>query len=265
MTGIRDRERVNKSTTAINVNPRIKQRLEKVKTQKKRTRLRKLIALIVAVSFLALSLWVLFGPLTKVNVIYISNVGPYSKQYIINTAGLENHPNLVTINPSNIDQKLKSLSFVDNCSVSFMIPDGLKIDITYRQPIAYWKYNSSYYEIDPTGRVLARTLLKPPLIEVSGINTSVVSGQFLSAKYRYLISVVNAVIKDHINYVSGVDLGANGDVNLKLSPVGTALLGQSGDLEQKLVALNTLYNQIKLVSGEVIDLSVPQSPVTYIN
>jgi len=245
------------------INPRLTKRILEVKQAKRRRFKKKLLAFFVSVAFLSFCLWVLFGPITQAKVIKISSTGPYSRAEILKAAGLSSHPNLISINVGEVKNSLEKLPFVNNALVNISIPDSVTITLSYRSPIAYWAFQNSYFEIDSTGRVLKILKTEPNLLKITGINTRLRLGGWLAKKYDFLLAVARAVVFDHFNYVNEVDLSSSLAVKLYLKPSGTVLLGFSGQLNQKLLALNTLYNQGKLTGGQTVDLTVPQMPVIY--
>jgi hypothetical protein len=284
------------------IDPRIKERRTAVVRQAGRRRRRFLLIAVVAVAVVAGAWFFLHTKVLAARVVTVVGSVHTPDAEIVAAAGLGGHPPLIDVDTGAVAAKVEQLPWVATAAVSRDWPDGVRIVVTERTPVAAVsvtapagsataggtaaagatpagatpstttttapptpstgpKGTAAWALVDGTGRVLADTPSPPAgLVHVVGAAAAGAAGSTLSAD-RPALAVAASLPKAFAGQVTEVDATAGGQVTLKLTSPVTVNLGTPAQLSQKYEDVAAVLAGAPLTAGDVIDVSVPGSPV----
>jgi hypothetical protein len=281
------------------IDPRIKERRTAVVRQAGRRRRRILLVVVVAVAVVAGAWFFLHTKVLAARVVTVAGSVHTPDAEIVAAAGLGAHPPLIDVDTGAVAAKVEQLPWVATAAVSRDWPDGVRIVVTERTPVAAVsatapagsaatggaaaagatpagatpsttppttattgpKGTPAWALVDGTGRVLADTPSPPAgLVHVAGAAAAGTPGTMLAAD-RPALAVAESLPKAFAGQVTEVDATAGGQVTLKLTSPVTVNLGTTGQLSQKYEDVAAVLAGAPLTAGDVIDVSVPGSPV----
>ena len=110
--------------------------------KKRRFNFKKFIIFIVLIILLSLVVYKLFNTKTK-NIVILNN-DYYSDDEILDTAGIYNYPNFLTLNSSRIKKKLEKLDLVDEVKIKKKFGFILQIDVKENKILYYIRSKDEY-------------------------------------------------------------------------------------------------------------------------
>ncbi len=248
------------------MDPRIQARRAEVGRRRVRRR-RTALGVALGVIIVAVGAWfVLHSSLFSAKVLVVRGATHESPTQVLAAAGLRGHPPLLDVDPGAAAARLEALPWVASASIARHWPDGVTVTVTERVPAAEIAVPgapaaSAWAEVDRTGRVLATTATPVPGLRVlqapvhPGAPGSVL-GTGAAPGLRVLASLPPAFAAQ----VTGVSVGAAGQVSLSLSSPVTVVLGDTSELAAKYEDVAAVLAGAPLTAGDVIDVSVPESP-----
>lgn len=235
-----------------------------------RRRLRRVVIASAAVGLVVVVLLLLHTPLFSARVISVTGVHSHtSTAEIVDAAGLEGHPPLISVDPGVAARQVEALPFVGSAEVERRWPDGVKVVVTERVPKALIAGpGSSWSIVDASGRtleVLPSQKLPPGLIVLSVHTTTGVVrparvGRTLGDDAAFALQVCRTLPPAFAAQVVSVTEAPDGTVSLGLNSRITVLLGTDSDLSAKYEDVAAIIAHASLRGATVIDVTVPQSP-----
>jgi cell division protein FtsQ len=109
-------------------------------------------------------LMLLFAPIFNISSIKVSGSSRYTPEKIEEASGIklgDNGFRQLKLMPESIfelrlldaEEKIKRLPYIKNAAVSIVIPNGVSIKVTEREPVAYIRYLDNYLTVDSEGFV----------------------------------------------------------------------------------------------------------------
>jgi cell division protein FtsQ len=268
------------------VDPRIRQRRAAVTRREGRRRLRIVLVLLLVVLALVGAWFLLHSRLFVARVVTVVGSVHTPTAEIVSVAGLSHDPPMIDVNPGVAAARLERLPWVSVATVSRRWPDGVRITVVERTPVA--TVSTSAPPTSPTttpagtsptttpattttaplpwalvarsGRVLADTTSPPAgLVHLVGPSAPGPPGSDVAGADPGL-TVAATLPRAFSAQVTEVDVSAGGQVTLKLTTPVTIFLGTTAQLAQKYEDAASVLAGAKLVTGDVIDVSVPESP-----
>jgi cell division protein FtsQ len=284
-----------RTATGPPVDPRIRQRRAAVTRREGRRRLRIVLVLLLVVLALVGVWFLLHSRLFVARVVTVVGSVHTPTAEIVSVAGLSHDPPMIDVNPGATAARLERLPWVSVATVSRRWPDGVRITVVERTPVA--TVSTSAPPTSPTttpagtsptttpagtsptttpattttaplpwalvarsGRVLADTTSPPAgLVHLVGPSAPGPPGSDVAGAGPGL-TVVATLPRAFSAQVTEVDVSAGGQVTLKLTTPVTIFLGTTAQLAQKYEDAASVLAGAKLVTGDVIDVSVPESP-----
>ena len=247
----------------VTMDPRMQERRADVLRQQARRRLRRAMA-VLALCALAVAGWVVVhSQVFGARVVTVVGAPPGERAAVIQAAGLTGAPPLLDVGAANA-AAVERLPWVATATVSRQWPDGVRVVVTQRTPVAVVAEaapSTGFAEIDRDGRVQA-TVPTPPagLVQVTGTAAPGAPGTTL-VDARAALEVASTLPKAFAAQVTQVQAGPGGDVTLQLTSPVTVYLGSTADLRAKYEDAAALLAGASLAKGEVIDVSAPSTPV----
>jgi cell division protein FtsQ len=243
------------------VDPRIEQRRIEISRRRGRRRLA-MVAAIGALTVAGLGAWfVLHSGLTSAKVVVVVGSEHTPASQVIAVAGLKGKPPLLDVDPGAVAARVERLPWVRTAVVSRRWPDGVRIVVTERTPVAVASAGASWAEVDRTGRVLDVSTARPPgLPQVEAAGHSGPPGTRLRGAARPLLVVSSQLPAAFVAQVASV-AESGGQVRLQLTTPISVLLGDPTQLGAKYAAVAAVLAHAVLHPGDVVDVTVPRSPV----
>ncbi len=255
----------------LGIDPRFRQRLIDVKREAGRRRLRWLIAATAALITVAVGVGIVWSPLFAVRHVRVLGGQHTRAAAVLAVAGLEHHPLMVDVDPARAVQAIDRLPWVAQAHVRRQWPDGITVVLSERVPVAMVGPVGDTKLVDVAGRVLAGATFGTALPEVElesrpGVAGPVggpapgPAGSEVAAGYLPGLAVAAAMPLALVPRTLAIVVGTDGTLTLRLSSGASAVLGDSTQLEQKLIAVLTLVERVR-IGSETIDATVPALPV----
>jgi cell division protein FtsQ len=259
------------------VDPRIRARRAAVSRSRGR---RRLLVLLLGLGMVALATggWLLLhSRLLSVRVVQVEGSTHTSRAEIVSVAGLTHDPPMIDVNPGVVAARLERLPWVTRATVSRRWPDGVVVTVVERRPAAVMATSPTptrtgatgsgptpaepWALVDRTGRVLALVATPPPgLVHLAAPTVPGSPGSTLRSTALPGLRVAATLPAAFSSQVTAVEVEAGGRVHLAMTTPVTVDLGTTSQLPEKYEDTAAVLAGAPLVAGDVVDVSVPDSP-----
>lgn len=260
------------------VDPRIRARRAAVSRSRGRRRLTVLLVVVVAVA-LAVGGWLLLhSRLLSARVVRVEGSAHTSRAEIVSVAGLSHDPPMIDVDPGAASARLERLPWVARATVSRHWPDGVVVTVVERRPVAVMATGTSppprpgatptrpvpsepWALVDRTGRVLGLVATPPPgLVHLAAPAVPGAPGSTVPPDALPGLRVAATLPAAFSAQVTTVEVEAGGRVHLAMTTPVTVDLGTTSQLREKYEDTAAVLAGASLVAGDVVDVSVPDSP-----
>ena len=260
------------------LDPRIRARRAEISRSAGRRRLR-LLLLALAVVGLAVGGWfLLHSRVLSARVVRVEGSVHTPRAEIVSVAGLAHDPPLIDVNPGAAAARLETLPWVAQATVTRHWPDAVEVNVVERRPAAVVSTTSTrtpakstgslrpapaepWALVDRTGRVLTLVATPPPgLVHLAGPLHPGRPGSTVPPVALSGLHVAATLPPAFRSQVTTVQVESGGRVHLALTTPVTVDLGTTSQLHQKYEDTAAVLAGGTLVAGDVIDVSVPDSP-----
>ncbi len=250
------------------IDPRIRQRRESIERSRAQRRLRWVVVAGAVVALVALAVGLLHTPVFEAKVVSVTGDHPNTPtSAILQAAGLDGHPPLVSVDPGPAAARVESLPFIASAQVTRHWPDGVTVHVSERVPVVTMAGPaSSWSTLDGHGRTLALTPGRPvlPVLVVHGPTDAPVPPAPIGATVAPAadpgLAVARTLPPAFAGQVESVTVASDGTVSLALSSGLQVLLGTVTDLPAKYEDVAAILAHAPLQGARTIDVTVPQSP-----
>jgi cell division septal protein FtsQ len=181
-------------------------------------------------------------------------------RHIVNASGIEIGSPLVDLDESASTAAVNQVPWVADSTVDRDLDGSVTITVTERVGIVAVPVGSRLAMIDRTGQQLELVEERPDaFLPVTGVEASGVPGQPVDEAGLAVVGLVEALTPAVREVSSGIVV-ADGRLQLELTVGGRADLGDERDLDEKLVALETILARVDLACVDIIDVRVPAAP-----
>lgn len=249
------------------IDPRIRERRAGVLRSEARRRLRRALAVLGALGLAGGAWGLLHSPLFSARVVTVVGSARTPAAAVVAAAGLAGRPPLLDVNAAAAAAAVDRLPWVRRARVVRQWPDGVRITVVDRRPVAAVALGPpgrGWALLDRSGRVLALQPARPAsLEEVSAPAASARPGApgSTTGAYSAALRVVVTLPPAFRAQVSEVVQGRGGAVTLHLTSPLTVYLGSTSGLHQKYEDVAALLSGAQLAAGDVLDVSAPAAPV----
>ncbi len=244
------------------IDPRIRQRRAAVTRSRGRRRLVWLLAAMALVTLCALAWYGLHTSAFSAKVVTVRGAVHTPPAQVVTAAGLADHPPLIGIDTAAAAAGVERLPWVARATVARSWPDGVVVTVTERAPVAEITRGRGSALVDASGRVLADLpAAQQGLLSISVPGRVPAPGGTVDPADRAGVAAVAGLPPAFRGQVTGVVVLTGGTVHLTLTSPVTVDLGSSGALAQKYEAVAAVLAGASLHPGDVIDVTVPGSPV----
>jgi cell division protein FtsQ len=251
---------------AAGIDPRMRARRIAVRRDEGRRRLHRLVAL-GAVAVLALAaVGSTRSPLLDVDHVEVAGAYHTLPDAILHAGGVRRGSAMTDVDVGAVRARVAALPWIGTVSVARRWPGTVRISVIERQAVASVAVGADRWAlVDRTGRLLQ---VDPAPVagfpELAGVDASGEPGDAVAASARDLVSVATQLPDTLVARVRAVGRDDSGLV-LTLTTCGTVRLGTAAHLGAKLVAAETVLDEVPLDGpGQalaVLDVRVPTAPV----
>ncbi len=251
----------NRPRSAPRIDPRLDERRRAVRRRHSRRR-RLFVGCACVVTLFAAGAWpLLHSRLFAADHLVVTGNHHTPTPVVLAAAGLSTHPPLLDVHAGAAARAIEALPWVERATVSVHWPDGVSVALTERPAVAVVADGTGWAELDPTGRVLAVLPAAPAgLPHLVGLRSPGAPGSTLGAA-RPLLTVASQLPPAFKSEVQEVSPSPGGGVDLSLTGQVGVVFGAPTQLPSKFEDIASLLAGASLGPGDVLDVSVPDSPV----
>jgi cell division protein FtsQ len=246
------------------VDPRMRSRRIEVQRDAGRRRLRRVLTVVGTLTALATAYAITRSPLLDVDHVRVTGGEHTDAEAVAVTSGIGHGAAMVGLDTAAVARRVEALPWVRTARVEHRWPGTIRIAITERTPAAILPIDDTHTAlVDATGRVLSivdtgtGTPLPPGLPTLAGVRGQPAAGDTLSARARDALAVAHAAGEA----LPGTITEVSTDLDATLISGGRVRFGSADDLDDKIVALETVLTGVDVACLEVLDVRVPGSPV----
>ncbi len=182
------------------------------------------------------------------------------ESHVVTASGVVVGQPLVDVDTEAIARAVEAVPWIDEASVERRWNGQVTIVVTERRGVVALPTGERFTLVDSSGRQLELVEVRPAdLVAVTGVEASGVPGQPIGPDAMAVVALVEHLtptVRTAITDVSVID----GDLVLSLTVGGRAVLGDARRLDDKIVALETILDQVDLSCLATIDVQVPSAP-----
>jgi cell division protein FtsQ len=222
--------------------------------------------------------FLLHSPLLSARVVRVEGSVHTSRARIVAVAGLAHEPPLIDVDPGAAAARLEALPWVARATVTREWPDGVEVRVVERRPVAVLPTTAAgprakpgaaparapeepWALVDRSGRVLALTANPPTgLVHLTAPVQAGAPGSTVPREALAGLRVAATLPPAFRAQVTAVVVEPGGRVHLTLTTPVTVDLGTASQLPEKYEDTAAVLAGASLVAGDVIDVSVPDSP-----
>jgi cell division protein FtsQ len=247
--------------TEVVVDPRMRSRRIEVQRDAGRRRLRRVLTVVGTLTTLAAAYALTRSPLLDVDHVRVTGGEHTEAAAVAVTSGVGRGAAMVGVDTGAVARRVEALPWVRTARVQRGWPGTIRIAITERTPAATLPVDDTHTAlVDATGRVLsvvdAGTPLPPGLPMLAGVGGQPAAGDTLSAPARDALAVADAAGEA----LPGAITEVSTDLDATLISGGRVRFGTADDLDDKIVAVETMLTDVDIACLEVLDVRVPGSP-----
>lgn len=245
------------------IDPRIRARRAEVLRSEARRRLLTALVVLGVLATLACGWFALHSRLFAARVVTVVGAVHTPAREIVAAAGLADHPPLIDVGAAAA-AGVERLPWVEHATVSREWPDGVRITVRERVPVALVEEqpaSAGWAIVDRAGKVLAVVgRAQSGLPRVAGPVAPGRAGS-TARDVRAALAVVTSLPKAFAGQVSSVTEDRARAVTLQLTSALTVYLGSTGQLRQKYEDVAAILKGATLPTGATIDVAAPATPV----
>jgi cell division protein FtsQ len=246
------------------IHPKIRRRRTEVILKRNKRRLRVLIVVGVLVFVFLVFSAVVFSPISQVRSVIVQGNTHETSQQVETVANIYNQkPQLFLLNLSQMQKEIETLPWVLTATVKRNWPDQIVITVKDRIPVAQINMGKSGWAlVDIYGRVLQiNPQFEAGYFEIDNLGSNLIPGQNLNS---FAISALNVakIVPVILGPIAIKEvIGSDNSVSIVLGSNNTIFLGSASDVRQKLLEALAIVNHGSLLPNQIIDVSIPNSPV----
>jgi cell division protein FtsQ len=246
------------SHAAVAVHPRIRSRRIEVLRDAGRRRLRRAVVVVGVACVLLAAAAVVRSPLLDVDEVATTGGDHTTAEQVRLAAGIGRGTPMVGLDTRAAERRVEALPWVADATVTRTWPGGVHVTIDERTAVATVPAGESRWAVvDAEGRVLDVTDVAPPgLPTLSGVAGGLGEGRSLPDASDDALTVLSALVEALPGGVAGVST----ELDVTLGYGGVVRFGSTAELDDKVVALETVLARVQLDCLAMLDLRAPGSP-----
>ena len=247
-----------KTASPVVVDPRMRSRRIAVRRDHRKRRFKRLTVALAAVAVLVAAVVATQTPLLDVDRVRIDGVGHTAAADVRSAAGISPGDTMVGVDVGRAAAHVEDLPWIAEARVARRWPGTVEIHVTEREPLAMVGVAEGRVAlVDEDGRVLEVTGQPPAgLPEITGLRGRIAEGGELGRDPRDALAILRAVRERLPGVVASVSI----DMDAALASGGEIRFGSTDDLDDKIVAVETVLADVDTECLELLDVRVPGSP-----
>jgi len=247
-----------KTTSPVVVDPRMRSRRIAVRRDQGKRRLKQFTVALGVVAIVVAAAVASQTSLLDVDRVRIDGVGHTTAADVRRVAGISPGDTMVGVDAGGAAARVEDLPWVDQATVARRWPGTVEIHVSEREPLAMVEVAEGRVAlVDDDGRVLEVTRQPPAgLPEVTGVRERIAEGDELGRATRDALTILRALRER----LPGVVASVSSDLDAGLAAGGEIRFGSTADLDDKIVAVETVLADVDTVCLELLDVRVPGSP-----
>ncbi|MDY7104522.1 MAG: FtsQ-type POTRA domain-containing protein, partial [Actinomycetota bacterium] len=245
------------------VDPRFAERRAAVAGERLRRRRNRLLGVVLLLAAVAGAYALTRSPMLDVDRIMVAGGVETSDEEVLAAAGIDPGEQMLDLDLAEARGRVERLPWVEGARLSRSWPGTVRIVVTERTPIAQIADDAgAWYKLDVTGRILDRTTAPAgDLYTVAGVVEGAVPGGHLATGASRPLAVLDSLGPAAAGRVSHVRYVDDDQVELVLLPEGSVRFGEVDEVDEKIVALETVLVRVDDTCLDTIDVRVPDAPV----
>lgn len=250
----------------INNKKKKKKKVKKIsnikQVKKKQSKGRKLFIKISLILSLLILAFIILASTEIFNIkeISVSGTDKLTANEIISFSQIQYEENLFKINFSNVKNKIKENSYVEEVSLKRILPNKIQINITERKPKYMLQLAESYIYIDGQGYILEISKEKKEIPILLGVLTdlsNIKESDRLEKEDLLKLNTVNAIVATAENYeilklITRIDITNISEYILYLdTEIKSAYIGDASDLNTRILWVKTITEQNLNIPGKI--------------
>jgi cell division protein FtsQ len=205
-------------------------------------------------------------PLLDVDRVTVEGAVETSADEVLAAARVGHGDPMIGVDAARASDRIERLAWVDRARVVRHWPGTVEIDVTERSPVAVVDVPGTRFAlVDADARVLEVSSAPSDgpapatadgLAELTGLRGDIVEGERLGGSAGDALEVLVAV-QDRL---PGTVVGVSTDLDATLADGGEIRFGDTEQLDNKIVAAETVLADVDLACLAVLDVRVPGSP-----
>jgi cell division septal protein FtsQ len=247
-----------KTTSPVVVDPRMRSRRIAVRRDQGKRRLKRFTVALSVVAVVVAAAVASQTSLLDVDRVRIDGVGHTTAADVRRVAGISPGDTMVGVDAGGAAARVEDLPWVDQATVARRWPGTVEIHVSEREPLAMVEVAEGRVAlVDDDGRVLEVTRQPPAeLPEVTGVRERIAEGDELGRATRDALTILRALRER----LPGVVASVSSDLDAALAAGGEIRFGSTSDLDDKIVAVETVLADVDTDCLELLDVRVPGSP-----
>jgi cell division protein FtsQ len=248
-----------KTASPVDVDPRMRSRRIAVRRDQGKRRLKRLTVALAAVAILVAAVVATQTTLLDVDRVRIGGVGHTAAADVRRVAGIDPGDPMVGVDVGRAAARVEDLPWIATATVARRWPGTVVIRVTEREPLAIVGVTGGRVAlVDGDGRVLDVTGHPPAgLPELTGVSSrGIAEGDELGRDPRDALVILRALRER----LPGMVASVSSDLDATLASGGGVRFGSTEDLDDKIVAVETVLADVDIDCLELLDVRVPGSP-----
>jgi cell division protein FtsQ len=247
-----------KAGSPTRVHPRMRSRRIAVRRDQGKRRLKRVAIALGAIAALVAAAAATQTALLDVDRVRIDGVAHTAAADVRRVARIEVGDAMIGVDADGVQARIEDLPWVARATVARRWPGTVEIHVTEREPLAMVRLSEGRVAlVDGDGRVLEVTDRPPSgLPEVTGVRGRLDAGQRLVRGPRDALAVLRALSER----LPGLVVAVSSDLDAALASGGVVRFGSTDDLDDKIVAVETVLAHVDTACLELLDVRVPGSP-----
>ncbi len=234
----------------------IKERRKLINKKKKKKSAIRITAFLVIVAVLVLML----TPIFTVKWFEVTGNTKITDKQILEASDLDIGDNLFRFNLKKTKDKIKAITYIDSVKIVRWLPDGIKITVTERTPVAALKSATGFLTVDVKGKII-ESVKKTSLPVIENIKTATLKpGEFLNEKQvqqiEELVEVARIINEFEMNdRLTEFGIDKSGNYKFVIDGNKNVVLGEETRIDYKLKMLKAVIDELSPTEEGTIDLS----------
>ncbi|HZA75513.1 MAG TPA: FtsQ-type POTRA domain-containing protein [Acidimicrobiales bacterium] len=246
------------SRSRVAIDPRIRSRRIAVQRDQWRRRLKRLSVVLSGIALAVAGLVATQTPLLDVDRVRVEGAARTDPGEVLRRARIGRGDTMVGVDTGQAAARIEDLPWVERATIVRRWPGTIEIDVTEREPLALVEMAEGRTAVvDREGRVLEVTIEPPSGVPlVTGVRAPTAEGEELGRGARDALVLLRALRER----LPGTVASVSSDLDAALAAGGEVRFGSVEDLDDKIVAMETVLGDVDTTCLELLDVRVPGSP-----